>query len=79
MVDHTEEMNEAVDDINDPKKRKQTVTNDEIISNSILFMLAGTDTTANALGFVSYNLAMHQEVQDKLIVEIDSVLEKYVI
>ena len=71
MVDHSAEDNNA--------KTKRTLTDEEIMSQLILFMLAGTDTTSTALGYVSYNLAMHSEYQEKLIKEIDTVIEKHVI
>ena len=49
---------------------------DEMTSNSIMFFLAGYDTTANHLTFLSYNLAMHQNVQEKCREEIAKVLRK---
>ena len=36
-----------------------------------------TDTTAAAMSWLSWNLAMNPDIQDKLIEEIDSVLEKH--
>jgi cytochrome P450 len=59
-------------------KLKKTLTNDEIIAQSILFLFAGSDTTSITLSWTSYNLAMHPDVQDKLIEEVDRVLEKHV-
>jgi len=44
----------------------------EIASHSIVFFLAGYETTANALTFISYLLASHPHVQEKLQQEIDS-------
>lgn len=49
---------------------------DEIVGNSILFLLVGYDTTSNALAFTAYNLATHSDCQEKLIEEIDAVLGK---
>lgn len=57
---------------------KKTLTNSEILAQAILFFLAGYDTTANTLDFVGYHLAMYPNVQDKLIAEIDHVLEQHV-
>ena len=57
---------------------KKTLTPSEILSNAILFLLAGYETTATTLGWISYNLALNHQVQDKLIEEVDSVLEKHV-
>jgi cytochrome P450 len=52
------------------------LTEDEITGNSILFMLAGYDTTASTLTFMSHCLATNPESQEKLIDEIDSNLGK---
>ena len=57
---------------------KKTLTNNELLSQAILFLAAGYETTATTLEFISYNLAKNQEIQDKLINEIDQVLEKHV-
>uniref|UniRef100_A0A8W8NWF2 Thromboxane-A synthase n=1 Tax=Magallana gigas TaxID=29159 RepID=A0A8W8NWF2_MAGGI len=40
---------------------------DEIVGNSILFLLVGYDNTSNALAFTAYNLATHPDCQEKLI------------
>ena len=60
------------------KSTKKTLTNDEIRSQSLLFMVAGIDTIATTLSNVSYMLAMNPESQEKLIQEIKSVLAKHV-
>lgn len=52
------------------------LTMDEIVGNSILFLLVGYDTTSNALAFTAYNLATHPDCQEKLIKEIDAILGK---
>ena len=59
-------------------KLKKTLTNSEILAQSILFLLAGSETTATTLGWVSFSLAVNPGCQAKLIEEIDSVLEKHV-
>ena len=43
----------------------------EIAGHSIIFILAGYETTANALTYVSYLLALHPDTQEKLQAEID--------
>lgn len=58
---------------------KKTLTNKEILSQSVLFLLAGYETTATTLEFITYNLAMNPDVQEKLIHEVDAVLENHVI
>nr|APA31878.1 cytochrome p450 01657 [Brachionus plicatilis] len=56
---------------------KKTLTNKEILSQSILFLLAGYETTAQTLCYVAYNLAMNPVYQQKLCQEIDTVLERH--
>nr|UOU03277.1 cytochrome P450 3044A1/2 [Brachionus rubens] len=56
---------------------KKTLTNKEILSQSILFLLAGYETTAQTLCFISYNLAMNPNYQTQLCEEVDSVLDKH--
>ncbi|XP_015905340.2 cytochrome P450 3A8 [Parasteatoda tepidariorum] len=43
----------------------KSLTMNEVIAQCIIFFLAGYDTTASALSFSSYLLAIHQEVQEK--------------
>ena len=57
---------------------KKTLTNKEIMSQAVLFLAAGYETTASNLTLVAYNLAMNPEYQDKLCEEIDEVLERHV-
>ena len=71
MIDHAEDNN--VDD-----QMKRTLSNTEIVAQSILFLLAGYDTTSSALKFIAYNLAHNPKCQQKLCDEIDFVLEKHV-
>lgn len=80
MVDHSEkyESEEVLKLDSQIKYLKKTLTDDEILSQAVLFMMAGSDTTATALGWLAYNLAMNPATQDKLCEEIDSVLEKHV-
>lgn len=46
------------------------LTNDEVVAQVFMLYLAGHETTANTLTFVSYELALNQEVQDRVIQEI---------
>ena len=48
------------------------LTDDEIISVSLLFLLAGYETTSNLLSFTAYLLAMNPDKQDKLTQEINN-------
>ena len=91
MVEHEENVEnnkfeeEKSDDEDrkwDPKETKylkKTLTVSEIFSQAAMFMIAGMETTATTLNLIAYNLAKHPDVQQKLIDEIDKVLENHVI
>lgn len=57
---------------------KKTLTDREILSQAILFLAAGYETTASTLVLIAYNLATNPECQYKLCEEIDEILEKNV-
>jgi cytochrome P450 len=46
----------------------------QLAAQVILFLLAGYETTANSLSFLSYYLSTHPEAQQKLQQEVDTVL-----
>ena len=48
------------------------LTRSELIGNAMLMIGAGFDSTANALTFLSFNLAFHPNIQAKLQDEIDA-------
>ncbi len=50
------------------------LTENEILAQAILFLLAGYETTAATLSFVAYNLALYPECQEQLYNEVDSVV-----
>lgn len=56
--------------------KKRGLTDTDILINSIIFMTAGFDTTATTLGWLTYDLALNPDVQDKLIDEIDAEIGK---
>jgi cytochrome P450 len=56
---------------------KNTLTNKEILAQAILFLIAGYETSGSSLSFISYNLACYPEYQEKLLDEVDRVLQKY--
>ena len=57
-------------------KGKIDWTEKQIVSFSIDFLLAGYGTTADALSFTSYLLALNPEVQERLQAEIDKYFEE---
>ena len=48
----------------------------DIISNAIMFYIAGYETTAVTSTYALYNLALNPDVQVRLAVEIDEALAK---
>ncbi|VDI83248.1 cytochrome P450, family 3, subfamily A [Mytilus galloprovincialis] len=46
--------------------KKRPLTTNEILANSLTFFLAGYETTANALSFVLYCLALYPDYADKV-------------
>lgn len=48
-----------------------------MISQSILFLLAGFETSSTVLSFTAYELALNPGIQTKLREEIFQVLEKH--
>lgn len=53
---------------------KTVLTDSEIASQAVLFILAGYDTTASTMTFVMYHLVIYPEICDKVIAEIDDKL-----
>ena len=50
----------------------------EILSQAMFFILAGYETSSSSLCFLAYNLATHPDVQKTLQEEIDATLENKV-
>lgn len=57
--------------------KKSILTEDVIVAQSILFLLAGFETSSTLLTFASYELALNLDQQKKLRKEILEVLEKH--
>jgi len=50
------------------------LTHAEIIAQGIIFFLGGFENTANTLSFLAYQLAVNTACQDKVIQEIDDIM-----
>lgn len=53
------------------------LSDDEIMAQSIVFLVAGFETTGNTLTSIAYFLAKYPEVQDRLIREIDELINTH--
>lgn len=56
--------------------RKHAFTEDEVLGNLFLYLIAGYETTANAITYGLITLALRQDLQDKVMAEIDGVYEE---
>ena len=54
---------------------KHKLTSQEIVDNSVVFLIAGFETTANSISYSSYYLALNPDIQKKLQSEIDNYFE----
>lgn len=54
-----------------------SLSNEEVMGNIFIFSLAGHETTAGAVSASLLLLAAHEDVQQKLILEIDAVLQDH--
>lgn len=53
------------------RPQKKMMTADEIVGQAFVFLLAGYETSSNALAFTCYLLAIHPECQCKIQAEVD--------
>ncbi|NWI07563.1 CP3AD protein, partial [Tichodroma muraria] len=52
----------------------KALTDTEVLAQAFIFIFAGYEPTSSSLGYLAYELAMHPDVQEKVIQEIDTVL-----
>ncbi|CAL8094820.1 unnamed protein product [Orchesella dallaii] len=57
-------------------KPKINLTDDIILAQSLLFFLAGLETTGSVLCFAVYLLALHPDIQEKLYQEVKGVIKE---
>ncbi|XP_044270810.1 probable cytochrome P450 9f2 [Tribolium madens] len=58
------------------QNQKQEITSEDIISQALIFFLAGFDTVATLLNFLFYELAINPDIQNRLRAEMQSAGEK---
>uniref|UniRef100_A0A8D3D5Y8 Thromboxane-A synthase n=1 Tax=Scophthalmus maximus TaxID=52904 RepID=A0A8D3D5Y8_SCOMX len=57
--------------------QKKMITEDEIVGQAFVFLLAGYETSSNTLAFTCYLLAIHPECQRKVQDEVDEFFTRY--
>ncbi|XP_050592654.1 uncharacterized protein LOC126923334 isoform X1 [Bombus affinis] len=62
--------------VKDLKPPSYRLTIDDIVAQAFIFFLAGFDTVSTLLCYMVYELALHQDIQQKLREEVDCYLEK---
>ncbi|XP_053574907.1 thromboxane-A synthase [Bombina bombina] len=80
-VDHFDIVNQAdlsaPESIQQPKKTSTNLTEDEILGQALIFLIAGYETSCSLLSFATYLLATHPECQEKLLREVDEFSNKH--
>lgn len=71
------EAREDQDQSTGKKKPKYPLSDDTIIASSVLFIIAGYDTTANTLGNASFLLAKHTQEQELLREELRKAIAEH--
>ena len=68
----------AADDENetDSSQKKTTLTDQQIAGLCLDFMVAGQETTANALAYTTYLLSLNPDEQERLCEAIDSYYQE---
>ncbi|CAG5135696.1 unnamed protein product [Candidula unifasciata] len=64
---------------NDPRladPESKSLSHDEILGNSIMLIMAGVETVSTTFQSLFYCLALHEDIQEKVIAEIDQVFPK---
>ncbi|NXP44780.1 CP3AO protein, partial [Heliornis fulica] len=56
------------------EESQKALTDIEVLAQAFIFIFAGYEPTSNTLCYLAYELAMHPDVQQKLLEEIDTVL-----
>ena len=70
----SDHYDDTIEGLQNDGEQKRPLTDEEILANSVMFLLAGYETTASALSWLAVCLATNSEVQERLIREIDEDL-----
>ncbi|XP_023792598.1 cytochrome P450 3A9-like [Cyanistes caeruleus] len=59
---------------NEANHSNKALTDTEVLAQAFIFIFAGYEPTSNSLGYLAYELALHPDVQEKVLQEIDTIL-----
>lgn len=59
------------------RQQRKMITEDEIVGQAFVFLLAGYETSSNTLGFTCYLLALHPDCQSRVQEEVDVFFSKH--
>lgn len=59
------------------KQTLKSLTMEQIAAQSFLFFLAGFETSSTTMCYFFYDLAIHQDIQDKVRNEINNMIDRY--
>ncbi|XP_039616763.1 thromboxane-A synthase isoform X2 [Polypterus senegalus] len=78
LVHHTDDISGDVQTTTASKKvQKTTLTENEIMGQGFIFLLAGYETTSSTLAFACYMLAIYQDCQKMVIKEVDDFFSRH--
>ncbi|NP_001290080.1 cytochrome P450 3A37 [Meleagris gallopavo] len=73
-VDFLQMMIESQKSDSDGKNSHKALSDIEVLSQAFIFIFAGYEPTSNTLCYLAYLLALHPDVQQKVVNEIDTIL-----
>lgn len=73
-----DEKTESIHESAKRSQQKRMMTENEIIGQAFIFLLAGYETSSNTLAFVCYLLAIHPDCQKKVQRELDDFFSRHV-
>ncbi|KAK0152756.1 Thromboxane-A synthase [Merluccius polli] len=59
------------------QKKKRWLTEDEVVGQAFIFLLAGYETSSNTISFACYLLATHPECQRRVQLEVDGFFHRH--
>ncbi|XP_072290834.1 thromboxane-A synthase [Eucyclogobius newberryi] len=70
-------VNKSPQETSSRRSHRKTMSEDEVIGQAFVFLLAGYETSSNTLAFTCYLLALHPECQGKVQDEVDDFYTRH--